>query len=157
MQSADYVPGVSGWEMHKDGRLEVSGTVRVDTNQPAADSSKPFIVFDGVVYISEAELKRATVASAKLTEDWSVRMSLSENGQQVVSGVGLGLDSQILVSADKFAINGRGADEILDDIAKALSETSLSKELCRKIDPLPEVIRSVIREELRPGGLLHRR
>lgn len=61
MQSANYVPGVSGWKMHKEGRLEVEGAIRVVLGQPAVDKPepKPLIVIDGEPYIDSQFLVSA--------------------------------------------------------------------------------------------------
>ncbi|GFM73589.1 hypothetical protein PSCICL_45810 [Pseudomonas cichorii] len=128
MQSSDYVPGVSGWKMFKEGRLEVDGAVRVDLGKAAEENPqpKPFIVVDGVTYISEAEVERQTIAKLELVQGWSVKTALLDV-RYVVTGMGIGLRSQ--VSADQFATD---AESVAD------------------------VVRKVLREELRPGGLLHR-
>ncbi|QQX60928.1 hypothetical protein [Pseudomonas chlororaphis] len=93
----------------------------------ASDQPKPFIVIDGVTYISEAEVERASIASAKLGDDWKVKTVLL-NGKYVATGIGLGVDSQFLASADKFALKTPS-----------------------------DLIRDVLRAELRPGGILHLR
>lgn len=151
MQSSDYVPGVSGWKMHKDGRLEIEGAVRVGVTPSAEDKPlpPPFMIMDGVVYISQAEIKRGTIENPQIVKDWSVK-TVPLNGRHVVSGIGMGVDSQFLVSADQFAINGRDASEILSEISSMISETQL-------VADLREKIKGVIREELQPGGILHRK
>ncbi|EIM15925.1 phage tail tip fiber protein [Pseudomonas chlororaphis] len=75
MQSPDFVEGVSGWRLSKD-RLELYGMAtpvilgRLDAPEPengsASDQPKPFIVVDGVTYISEAEVERASITNAKI-------------------------------------------------------------------------------------------
>ncbi|ASN67627.1 hypothetical protein 9F7_18 [uncultured Caudovirales phage] len=79
MQSADYVPGVSGWKMDQ-GLIELNGgphgPVRIGNleepernpseEQLAAfcltkqDLAEPFLVVDGITYINEASLRDAT-------------------------------------------------------------------------------------------------
>ncbi|GFM89307.1 hypothetical protein PSCICO_47060 [Pseudomonas cichorii] len=140
MQSSVYVPGVSGWkikfgkdfvEFHRDsrdpvriGNLDEAPSPKAE---PKAPDPKPFIVVDGVTYISGAEVERQTIAKLKLAQGWSVKAALLD-GRYVFTGVGVGPRSQ--VSADQFVTD---ADSVAD------------------------VVRKVLREELRPGGLLHRR
>lgn len=170
MQSKDYVPGVSGWKIHKDGRLEISGYVRADTSQPEADSAKPFIVVDDVIYISAAEVKRAAVTRAELTPTWSVKMAVKEEGEYFASGIGLGLSlGGVVTYLDKLAVKkeqpkseteqaiaDRNAAQILDMLVGQISETELGKSLAAERDPFAERVLVVLRDELRPGGLLHR-
>lgn len=78
----------------------------------------------------------------------------------VVAGIGPGLPSQFLVSADRFAINDRSASDILRDIAGMIGETKLGQDLKEQADllgsNLDDRVKSLIRKELMPGGLLHR-
>lgn len=78
----------------------------------------------------------------------------------VVAGIGPGLPSQFLVSADRFAFNDRSAPDILLDIAGKIGETKLGQELKEQVDllgsNLDDRVKSLIRKELMPGGLLHR-
>lgn len=162
MQSCNYVPGVSGWKMHRDGQIELAGTVRVITNQPAAESPAPFIVVDGVTYLSEAEVERATVTNAKIEPQWSIKLEVRD-GQYIAGGIGL--ESQFMVSADKFAIKDEqpkseieqaisegNAQKILDLIAGSISESDLGENL----NTFNDYVRRVLRDELRPGGMLYR-
>jgi hypothetical protein len=105
MQSANYIPGVSGWKMSKDGQLEVNGAIRVVLREAAEDKPepKPLIVVDGVIYISEVEVERATIANRKIAQDSSVTTVLL-SGRCVATSMGMGIESQFLVSADKFRI-----------------------------------------------------
>lgn len=151
MQSANYMPGVSGWKMFEDGQLEVNGAVRVVLGKAAEEKPepKPVIIVDGVTYISEAEVERAAIANQRLKQDWSIKTVLLDD-RQVFAGVGLGIDQQFLVSADKFAINGRDATETLDELASVIATTELGA-------TLQEKIKDLLREELQPSGILHRR
>ncbi|MDI2594096.1 DUF1983 domain-containing protein [Pseudomonas sp. 681] len=93
MQSPDFVEGVSGWRM-SGGRIELYGAPypiilgKLETLEP--DQPKPFIVVDGVTYISQAEVERASITGAKLSAMWSVRMELAASGQTYAVGLGLG-------------------------------------------------------------------
>ena len=134
MQSADYVPGISGWKIDNSGKLVLNdGRVRVTaknvmvttagpgmTNDQAAESIResiahevqarrqadetldtyigvmecrlpePFIVVDGVTYISQAEVDSGFVPKAKLSDSYSVKMELRD-GQYFAAGIGLGV------------------------------------------------------------------
>ena len=116
-----------------DGALRAQiGGLQKDEN-PA-----PFIIVDGVTYISDAAITEAIITSAdigsKLAANWSLKMQVNASGQYVAAGMGLGLPSQFLVSADRFAVNGRDASEILRDIASKIGETSLGQELKEQIE-----------------------
>lgn len=169
MQSKNYVPGVSGWKLHTaTGFLEVNGVMRMggllgaDVKEP---EPAPFIVVDGVTYIRRAEVGAGSVSQEKLDSNWQLKMSINSIGQVVASGVGIGLDSQFLVEADRFAVeqSQRDATKLLDDLAAQLSKTELGSELAEQLErfsseeQLAEQVREVICKELRPGGLLHRR
>ncbi len=159
MQSADYVPGVSGWKITKD-LIEINGgplgPVRLgDLDQPEASPSKaqpkecqssaqgvakPFIVVDGVTYINEALIPSCVVDADR----FKVKMSLNESGQYVAAGIGVGMD----------------ASEILDLLSSQISQSDLASALSEwntKVADPSEIARQVIRQELKPGGLLHRR
>lgn len=96
MQSADYVPGKSGWKMEK-GLIEMNGgphgPIRIGDlearegaprdEQMAAccstklDLSEPFIVVDGVTYINQALVDDFSI-KARITEEASARASADE-------------------------------------------------------------------------------
>lgn len=67
------------------------------------EKPQPFVVVDGVVYMSEALIKDASI-SDKLGANWSIKMQVNTRGQYVAAGIGLGIESQLLVRADKFHI-----------------------------------------------------
>ncbi|WP_247842266.1 DUF1983 domain-containing protein [Pseudomonas sp. MWU12-3103b] len=170
MQSADYVPGVSGWKFTK-GLLEINGgpmgPVRIgdldkeESGSPSAaePSPKPFIIVDGVTYIRQESIDEAGIQNPKLTPQWSVKTELL-NGQYVAAGIGLGIASQFLVSADRFAVNDRDAEQALEELAGLISQTELVSAMAaqaEQIKPIAETVREVLREELQPGGILHRK
>lgn len=160
MQSANYVPGVSGWKLHKDGSLEFKSSgdpclSSVGKEEPP----KPFIVVDGVTYIRKESSNESSTEKPKLTPHWTVKLELL-NGQYVVAGIGLGIASQLLVTADRFAVNDRDAQQILDELADRISQNELVSAMtaqAEQIKPIAETVREVLREELQPGGILHRK
>ncbi|WP_332847561.1 DUF1983 domain-containing protein [Pseudomonas lactucae] len=138
----------------------IDGVVRWrigDLTKPA--QLEPFKVVDGATYLNEAFVKDGTIASP-WQDDWSVKVKLNSLGQPVFAGFGVGINSQFVINADRFAVNGRDASEILRDIAASIDETALGQALREKVDRIDgsvtEKVKEVIRAELQPGGLLHR-
>ena len=89
------------------GTLTISqgGVPRVRIGELNMDVlSRPFVTDQGQVFISHASIQDAAVIGAKLASMWSVEMQLTADGKYVAAGVGLGIDSQLLVSAAKFAV-----------------------------------------------------
>ena len=158
---------VAGTRIVKAGgctTIIVDGVVRVRIGNLAApvpepEQPEPFIVDGDQAYINEATIQDGIVKSP-WPAAWGVRMQLGENGKLYAAGIDLGLPSQIVVSADRFAINGRSASDILEMLAGKIGKTELGQDLKGQIDPLgsnlAEQVKAVIRKELMPGGLLHR-
>lgn len=146
----------------KNGLMTVThdGAVRIklgNLDQPEPEQPEPF-KFDGdQVYISETMIQGSIIKSP-WPAAWCVRMQIGENGKHYAAGIGL--PSQILVSADRFAINDRSASDILRDIAGKIDETKLGQDLKEQEDllgsSLADQVKELIRKELMPGGLLHR-
>ncbi|WP_421560612.1 phage tail tip fiber protein [Pseudomonas sivasensis] len=130
-----------------------------DSAMPETEQPKPFKVDGDQACINEATIQDGIVKSP-WPAAWGVRMQLGENGKLYAAGIDLGLPSQIVVSADRFAINGRSASDILEMLAGKIGKTELGRDLKGQIDPLgsnlAEQVKVVIRKELMPGGLLHR-
>ncbi|RVD76869.1 phage tail tip fiber protein [Pseudomonas koreensis] len=105
MQSANYVPAVSGWKLHKNGILEFksSGDPCLSSVEKE-ETPKPFIVVDGVTYIRQESSNESSTEKPKQDPQWAVKLELL-NGQYVAAGIGLGIASQFLVSADRYRIN----------------------------------------------------
>jgi hypothetical protein len=124
---------------------------------------KPFTVDGDQVFLNNAFVRDGTVETDPLSANWRVTMQPTAKGQYVAAGIGLG--SQILTAADKFAIKEEqhqtpfekalaegDARKILDMITGTISEAALGETL----SAFNDYVRSVLRDELRPGGLLHR-
>ncbi|SDT97817.1 phage tail tip fiber protein [Pseudomonas yamanorum] len=131
----------------------------LDQPDPVTEQSQSFKVDGDKVYLSEAAIKDGIINSP-WPAAWGVRMQLGENGKYYAAGIGSALPSQFLVSADRFAINGRDASDILRDIAGMIGETKLGQDLKEQADLMAsnraDQVKAVIRNELMPGGLLHR-
>ncbi|WP_339496918.1 hypothetical protein [Pseudomonas sp. EA_15y_Pfl1_P101] len=128
-------------------------------DQPDPEQPKPFKVDGDQVYISEAAINDATIRK-DFVANWLLRVKGCADGHPYAAGFCLGYPSQVLVLADRFAINGRSASDILQDIAVKIGETKLGQDLKEQGEllgsNLADQIKAVIRKELMPGGLLHR-
>lgn len=80
------------------GNLAAAEPEHGTADQPA----KPFVVVDGTTYLNEAFIKDGIV-DGKIATNWQVKLELHK-GRYVAACIGLGLSSQFLVSADRFAI-----------------------------------------------------
>ena len=150
--------------VHNGGCTAITcdGVVRVrfgNLDQSEPEQPEPLKVDGDQVYISEALIQDGIIKSP-WPAAWSVRMQLGENGKLYAAGMGVGLPSQFVVSADRFAINDRSASDILRDIAGKIGDTKLGQDLKEQVDllgsNLDDRVKSLIRKELMPGGLLHR-
>lgn len=168
MQSANYVPEVSGWKIDK-GLIELNGgpcgPIRIgDLEEPEVrpseeqlvacylakqDLAESFIVLDGVTYINQAFINQGFVDPGR----FKVNLTVNERGQYVIAGIGLGV-------GEFEHARAKGARAVLDYLAQAIDETALGSSLRDQVDrsnsDLREAIREVIRNEIRPGGMLCR-
>lgn len=147
-----------------DGSITKTEVGDSESPKPRAGFYRPipgvFVDADGRVCVKRDDAASDGGVDSKLAANWSLKMQVSDSGQYVVAGIGLGLPSQFLVSADRFAINDRSTSDILRDIAGKIGETKLGQDLKEQIDlmgsNLADQVKAVIRKELMPGGLLHR-
>jgi len=152
---------VAGTRIVKAGgctTIIVGGVVRARIGNLAApvpepEQPEPFIVDGDQAYINEATIQDDIVKSP-WPAAWGVRMQLGENGKLYAAGIDLGLPSQIVVSADRFAVNGHDVSEILEMISGNISRKDMADHMKSLI--LESQVKEVIRAELKPGGLLHR-
>ncbi|MGF6669141.1 hypothetical protein ABIA53_002811 [Pseudomonas monsensis] len=136
------------------GNLNAPKPEHGTADQPA----KPFVVVDGTTYLNEAFIKDGAL-DRKIASNWSVKMQVNAQGQYVAAGIGLGFPSQFLVSADRFAINDRDAERMLEEFAGCISKIDLVSAMAvqaEEIKSIAETVREVLRKELKPGGVLHR-
>lgn len=161
MQSANYVPGVSGWKLHKNGSLEFKSSGDPCLSSVGKEESpQPFIVVDGVTYIRQEPVEQGSVSAHKVAAQYCVKLRTAADGKVYADGFLYPLDSQFLVTADRFAINDRDAEQILEEIAGRISQTDLVSAMAlqaEQIKPIAETVREVLREELQPGGILYRK
>lgn len=110
MQSADYVPGVSGWKIDP-----TTGGFEAHSRSGSVEGCAPNARYSGV----------------------SLRFAHDCHERYVAAGLGLGVEDPVGQPLEGSAACIGSFDFDITDPA--------------------EQIRQVIREELRPGGLLHRR
>lgn len=144
----------------ENGKLTISdgGVPRITLGR----LDQPFIVDGDRAYISEAFVDEGSIGTA---HEFAVTMAKNANGQYVSTGLGLGIDPTWGETKDgqtdmERAIEKGDAAEILRLLSSTITETRLGHDLrggIAKIAAPAETIRQVIREELRPGGMLHRR
>ena len=155
------------------GKLTVShgGVTRAVTG----NLDQLFVVDGDQVYISEALIDEGLIDSGKLkmpesqflvkAPQFTVKMQLNPQGHYVVAGIGFGIDPSQGETTDgqtdmERAVEKGDAAEIMRLLSSTITETWLGQGLCGGIANIAapaETIRQVIREELRPGGMLHRR
>ena len=140
-------------------------------NQPEPEKNQPFKVDGDQVSINKAFIQDGTITNAKI------------GAGLYAAGIGLGIESQFIVSADKFCVNGMcdgddalteaikdwqpgaalkagGVSAFLDQCTGKIGETKRGQDLKEQVDllgsSLADHVKAVIRKELMPGGLLHR-
>jgi hypothetical protein len=160
MQSADYVPGVSGWKIDTaTGEFEAhSKSVSVSGVDPDARycgrsrqvETEPFIAHEGKVCISQTMTSQFVIDPGR----WSVKLERNGNGQYVAAGIGLGV-------SEFEQARAKGARAVLDFISGSIERSDLAQSLLDEIERHErrqhEAIREVIRKENQPGGMLYRR
>ncbi|MCX5511331.1 hypothetical protein [Pseudomonas sp. BJa3] len=140
MQSADYVPGVSGWKISK-AIIELNGGPCGPVRLGDLDA-----VYDHATYIAAGiGLGVSEFDNARAKGPDAVLRYLSEE-----------------ISSSKLATDlRRSIDDGNSDLAAALAEAGRMKlEKVASKDrerAMEEVVRDVLRKEIRPGGLLYRR
>ncbi|MBD8685025.1 hypothetical protein [Pseudomonas sp. CFBP 13719] len=146
MQSHNYVPGVSGWKMHKGGRLEVGGVIRVVLSEGAqAPQPDPFVVIDGVTYIPKAEVRNAKMGVTLKVLD----------GKYVAAGFNIGVADIKSAQIPK--------PKSVDLVLKEMSERTASDyAIAARIGAVearlnnPAHLNEIVRKALEPGGLIYK-
>ncbi|PMV25757.1 hypothetical protein C1Y27_23680 [Pseudomonas sp. GW704-F2] len=166
-----------GLTFSRDGVAYIQLTDSPDLRAP--EQPEPFKVDGGQVSIDKAFVEGGSITKAKVGDEWPVRMDFSADGKKYAAGIGLGIESEFLASADKFrrgcmcgggytgdapkpgdALKASGVSAMLDQLASKIGESKLCQDLKEQVDllgsNLAEQVKTVIRKELMPGGLLNR-
>lgn len=112
--------------------LAAHGAGELKLVKAKAEGSKDYIVVDGQVFINQAAVDGLAGARP------SFRVQVNSQGKHVVSGICFG------------ERRAESAAELAEAISSLISPSKL------KITDPADQIRQVIREELKPGGMLHR-
>ena len=166
-----------GLTFSRDGVAYIQLTDLPDLHAP--EQPEPFKVDGDQVSIDKAFVEGGSITKAKIGDEWSVRMDFSADGKKYAAGIGPGIESEFLVSADKFrrgcmcgggytgdapkpggALKAGRVSAMLDQLASKIGESKLGRDLKEQVDlldsNLADQVKVVIRKELLPGGLLHR-
>lgn len=127
--------------------LKSANVGQLEVVKRANEAGEPFVEIDGQVFINEAEINSTT---------FEVKLVRGANGQYHAADIGLGVE-QAAGSAAKAPVD---AGQLLSEIAKQITESEVGAGLARQasaqVKQAQEQIRQVIRDEIRPGGILHR-
>ena len=166
-----------GLTFSRDGVAHIQLTDLPDLH--ALEQPEPFKVDGDQVSIDKAFVEGGSITKAKIGDEWPVRMDFSADGKKYAAGIGPGIESEFLVSADKFrmgcmcgggytgdtpkpgdALKAGGVSAMLDQLASKIGESKLDLDLKEQAEllgsNLADQVKAVIRKELMPGGLLHR-
>ncbi|WP_318387699.1 DUF1983 domain-containing protein [Enterobacter sp.] len=126
----------------------IDGVTSADSQEIAdyvLDSLKdasPFTIKDGEVFI-----KDAFICNGITIAKWSTKVNTDENGRRYAAGIAVAVENgkkQVKLLAEKFEVNMSGTQfkiRLSDEIREAVNEAALE----------------VIRNALKPGGLLYTR
>ncbi|WP_438279693.1 hypothetical protein [Pseudomonas alabamensis] len=125
--------------------LQAVGAGQLKVVKRESREGTPLFVIDGQVFINEAEIKSTT---------FEVKVVRGANGHYYAAGIGVGVEQ----AADRATEAPVDADQLLGEITKQITESKLVASLESRIAEigLQEQVRQIIRDELKPGGILKR-
>ncbi|ADR60389.1 hypothetical protein [Pseudomonas putida] len=138
MQSANYVPGVAGWKIHDGVRLELN-----DGNRR--------------IY---AEVKMVTTAGPGQTNQQAAQ-SIRESAdavavERLTTRVTRQNDNLLTADASGYITGEKPARQAAEDVRRQeAADIANAKRMGALDGDLADTVREVIREEIRPGGMLH--
>lgn len=106
--------------------LAAHGAGELKLVKPRPEEGKDYLVVDGQIFVNRNSVKSV---------EWLTQ--ITEQGKRVAAGIGVGAEVQSF-------------DDLLNAVAASIESIKLEI-----TDPV-EQIRQVIRDELKPGGMLHR-
>jgi len=120
--------------------LRQAGAGQLEVVKRANENGEPFVVIDGQVFLSQAAIDEGRFAID--SSQYKVRVEQAENGHYYAAGCGVGVTES---DYGKALEAGRG----MEYISGLVKESALGSSL-------HEQVRQVIRDELKPGGMLRR-
>ncbi|WP_146109511.1 hypothetical protein [Pseudomonas fulva] len=118
--------------------LRQAGAGQLEVVKRVEDPGSPFVVIDDQVFITGAMIKSATLNPV----EFKVRLEVDDKGQYYAAGLGVGV-------AESDYGKALEAGQAMEYISGLVKESALGSSL-------HEQVRQVIRDELKPGGMLRR-
>lgn len=120
--------------------LRQAGAGQLEVVKRANENGAPFVVIDGQVFLSQAAIDEGRFAID--SSQFKVRVEQAENGHYYAAGCGVGVTESDYGKALE-------AGRVMEYISGLVKDSALGSSL-------HEQIRQVIRDELKPGGMLRR-
>lgn len=120
--------------------LRQAGAGQLEVVKRANENGEPFVVIDGQVFLSQAAIDEGRFAID--SSQFKVRVEQAENGHYYAAGCGVGVTESDYGKALE-------AGRVMEYISGLVKESALGSSL-------HEQVRQVIRDELKPGGMLRR-
>lgn len=120
--------------------LRQAGAGQLEVVKRANENGEPFVVIDGQVFLSQAAIDEGRFAID--SSQFKVRVEQAENGHYYAAGCGLGVTESDYGKALE-------AGRVMEYISGLVKDSAMGSSL-------HEQIRQVIRDELKPGGMLRR-
>jgi len=120
--------------------LRQAGAGQLEVVKRANENGEPFVVIDGQVFLSQAAIDEGRFAID--SSQFKVRVEQAENGHYYAAGCGVGVTESDYGKALE-------AGRVMEYISGLVMESALGSSL-------HEQVRQVIRDELKPGGMLRR-
>lgn len=120
--------------------LNQAGAGQLEVVKRANEKGEPFVVIDGQVFLSQAAIDEGRFAID--SSQFKVRVEQAENGHYYAAGCGVGVTESDYGKALE-------AGRVMEYISGLVKDFALGSSL-------HEQIRQVIRDELKPGGMLRR-
>lgn len=148
--------------------LQSAGAGQLEVVKRANEPGEPFVMIDGQMFISQAAI------DDQVRDAPSVKLTVNSQGKYVAAGIGLGVGASVEpVQSDTDWAPGKAleAGAVLECLARKISETKLGRNLEAEIaslqgrldaldvalaDRIGSVVAKALRDELKPGGMLHR-
>lgn len=135
----------AGYSIKKEGdkfTFYHDGVPRMVLGNLGKADETPFAVQGDQVFLHET-----SIDAGKLSSPWTLRTTTNAAGQTVVAGTGA-LVGCCGVGLEKMDL-AFDASKVLDQLKSALSATELG-------NTLAEAVRDILRNEIKPGGILYR-